>query len=344
MKRAAFAIPGDISTLTGGYIYERRLLEALREAGHDVTHLELADSFPDPSPEDMADTITRLTALEPDRAVILDGLAFGALRGLEQITAPMVAMIHHPLALETGLSPERQASLYQTERRNLELARHVLVPSRHTARTLIEDYGVAPDRISVATPGTDRPSLPKSPSEPPLILSVGLQHPRKGHDVLIKALARIKDLSWQAVIVGRVHDPEFAMHLKGLVEDLELGERVEIAGTVPRAELNSLYSQATVFALATRYEGYGIVFDEALRYGLPIVSCHAGAVAETVPAAAGMLTPPEESAPFADALRRVLENTPLRHAMATAAEEAGGLLPSWSDTAAVASGVLEGLP
>jgi hypothetical protein len=65
VRTAAFAIPGDIATLTGGYIYERRLLEGLRAAGRDVRHIQLAASFPDPSPADMADAVAQLAALEP---------------------------------------------------------------------------------------------------------------------------------------------------------------------------------------------------------------------------------------------------------------------------------------
>ncbi len=78
-RPAAFAIPGDIETLTGGYIYERRLLEGLRGAGRDVTHLRLAATFPDPGPADMADAVAQLTALDPARPLILDGLVFGSI-------------------------------------------------------------------------------------------------------------------------------------------------------------------------------------------------------------------------------------------------------------------------
>jgi hypothetical protein len=65
LRRAAFAIPGDITTPTGGYIYERRLLEGLRAQGRDVRHLQLGASFPDPTPEDMADAIAQLQAWSP---------------------------------------------------------------------------------------------------------------------------------------------------------------------------------------------------------------------------------------------------------------------------------------
>ncbi|MEM9642399.1 MAG: glycosyltransferase family 4 protein [Pseudomonadota bacterium] len=342
---AAFAIPGDIETLTGGYIYERRLLMGLRDAGHDTLHVELGASFPDPSPADMAHAVAALTGLDPKRALILDGLVYGAIdpAGLAQVLAPIVAMIHHPLARETGLSADRQAYLYQTERANLRLARHVLVPSRHTARILTDEYGVAPAQITIARPGTDTPTLGPAPVDPPLILSVGIQHPRKGHDVLLRALANLTDHAWQAVIAGGAHDPEYAGTLVRLVTDLGLAERVTLAGRVPRERLKTLYSQAAVFALATRYEGYGIVFDEALSSGVPIVSCRTGAVPDTVPDQAGLLVPVDDPDSMADALQRMLTDLPLRRRSARAALAAGQTLPTWTDTARIASDVLNDL-
>src|SRR5690606_24048595 len=96
--KAVFAIPGDIETRTGGFIYERALLMALREAGHDVEHLQLPAGFPDPTAAEMAEAVAALAALPADVPLILDGLVYGAIEteGLAQVRAPIVAMIHHP--------------------------------------------------------------------------------------------------------------------------------------------------------------------------------------------------------------------------------------------------------
>lgn len=345
LRPAAFAIPGDITTLTGGYIYERRLLEGLRDLGRDVLHIELGPSFGDPTPADMAHAVATLAALDPARALILDGLVFGSIdtAGLAQVRAPIVAMIHHPLALESGLTDTRRAHLFRTERDNLALAAHVLVPSPHTAAILARDYAVDPGRITIARPGTDRPLGPSAPVEPPLILSVGIQHPRKGHDILLKALAAITDLEWRAVIVGSPYDPAHAAELARLHSDLELQGRVTFAGRIPADHLDRLYRDATIFALATRYEGYGIVFDEALAYGLPIVTCRTGAVPDTVPADAGLLVPPNDPDAFATALRTLLTDVRRRRALAQASARAAAALPSWRDTARVAGKVLDTL-
>lgn len=345
LSPAAFAIPGDITTLTGGYIYERRLLESLRELGREVQHVRVGASFPDPSSNDVADTVAQLRALGPDRPLILDGFLVGAMPtdALALVTAPMVAMVHHPLALESGLDPARREYLFRTERDNLALTRHVLVPSPHTASILTERYGVAADRITVARPGTDARPTPRQPTTPPLILSVGIQHPRKGHDVLLSALAQLRDLDCTAVIVGSSYDAAHSAELHRQHTRLNLGDRVRFAGLVTAAELDRLYRSATLFSLATRYEGYGIVFDEALAYGLPIVSTAVGAVPDTVPADAGILVPPESPDALAAALADLLTDPARRETLAAAAAQAGAVLPRWTDTAALVGTVLDGL-
>ena len=338
VTQAALAVPGDITTLTGGTIYDRRLLHALRDLGVNVTHITLPASFPAPTSRDMTATFQRLSSLPDTCPVIIDGLAYGALDPLRvaQIRAPIVALVHHPLAMEAGLTPARARVLHETERANLGLAAQVLVPSPHTAAILTSDYDVPATRITVARPGTDQPTAKAPQPDPPLILSVGIQMRRKGHDVLLQALNQIRDLPWQASIVGSPIDPAHAAQLHQLQTSLDLSNRVTLTGRIDRAALDVFYSTATLFALATRYEGYGIAFDEALANGLPIVSCNTGAVPETVPANAGILVPPDDPQAFANALRDVLTKPDTRQSLATAAQAAGRALPGWSDTARAA--------
>lgn len=346
MRPAAYAIPGDIDTLTGGYIYEKRMLHGLRAQGRDVAHLQLPDGFPFPDAAATTDALAQLRALDPARPVILDGLVFGSIdnAGLAQVAAPVVAMIHHPLALEGGLAAPARDHLFRTERDNLRLAAHVIVPSPHTRAILVDRYGADPARITVAPPGTDRPARPRTPTDPPLILSVGILHPRKGHDVLIDALAGIADLDWRAEIVGAPWDLAHADALARQVATSGLGDRLRLAGRLPQPALDRLYSEASLFALATRYEGYGIVFDEAMVRGLPIVACATGAVPDTVPSDAGLLVPPGDAGAFAGALRAALGDPATRERLTRGAIRAGSALPAWDDTAARAGDVLDGLP
>lgn len=343
---ATFAVPGDITTLTGGYIYDRLLLEELRAAGRDVALVQLPDGFPFPSDADMDKAIAALQALSENHPVIIDGLAFGALptAGVTGIKAPIIALVHHPLALESGLPAEQQDHLWRTERDNLRHVAAIIVPSPHTRDILIDRYEVDPVQIHVALPGIARPpSLPMDTDQdgPPLILSVGILHPRKGHDVLIAALQKIADLDWRAEIVGNPWEVGHADTLQAQIDQAGLTTRINLAGRVSADHLNRLYAQARIFALATRYEGYGIVFNEALVHGLPIVSCRTGAVPDTVPSDAGLLVEKDDPTAFAAALRRLLTLPVVRDSMAAAARVRGDALPTWADTAGVAAQALD---
>lgn len=346
MKRAAFAIPGDIDQKTGGYIYERSLLHALREGGRPVRHIELPGTFPSPSPAEMTQAVEALAMLPPDEPLILDGLVYGSIdtEGLARVRSPLVAMIHHPLGLETGLAPDRARTLLDREKANLALADHVLVPSPHTARILITDFAVAEERITIAPPGFSRPAPGGSmKAKPPLILSVGLLAARKGHDVLVRALARIADLDWRADIVGKTHDPAIRDQLASLIDASGLGDRVTLCGELDADALDARFRSASVFALATRYEGYGMVLSEALAYGLPVVTCRAGAVPETLPPGVGFLVDVDDDAAFSQALRHLLVDDAARTAMAAEAFRAGAALPGWADTAHAVGLVLDRL-
>ncbi len=340
---AAFAVPGALTTQTGGSFYDRRLVESLRALGHGIELVTLPDGFPQPGEAAMQAAVTQLQALPEDVPVIVDGLAFGALptEAVARMAAPVVALVHHPLALETGLEVGVAGVLQRREADNLTHARHVLVPSPHTKAVLVAEYGVAADRITVLEPGLDRVLRPDvAKADPPLILSVGLLHPRKGHDVLIAALDGVRDLDWQAVIAGTPWDAGHVAALEGQIAGAGLAGRVRLAQAVGMAERDRFYAEATLFALATRYEGYGIVFNEALAQGLPIVSCRTGAVPDTVPAAAGVLVPVGDAAAFAAALRDVLRDGERRARMAAAAARAGAALPGWDDVARRAAEVL----
>ncbi len=336
---AAFAIPGDLNTRTGGYIYERRLLESLNEIGQPMRHVPIPPSWPHPTPQAEADLAAALTALPEGMPLILDGLVFGSMDTalLAAQPRPVIAMLHHPLGLEAGLPPQRARELIERETANLRHAAHVVVPSPHTRDILVGDFGVAPERISIALPGFDRPpeAAPVSRATPPLILSVGIICERKGHDVLLDALADVVDLNWQAAIVGLTHDEAVAQALRAQRERLGLAGRVRFTGVISQAELDALWRSATLFALATRYEGYGLVFSEAQMHGLPILTCAVGAVPQTVAGGGAILTPPDDRVAFAQGLRTLLCDDDRRQTLAAASARAGAALPHWRDTAAV---------
>jgi glycosyltransferase involved in cell wall biosynthesis len=341
----SFAVPGDLATLTGGYVYDRRLAAELTRAGWSIDVLAWAPSFPHPSAADQDSAAASLAALSDGSLVLIDGLAFGVLPDQAEAEARrlrLLALVHHPLALEPELSPAERARLKQSEQRALAAALGVIATSETTAEMLIQDYGVAPDRLAVAKPGTDPAPFARGSSpgaRGPHILSVGTLTPRKGHDLLIEALARISDLSWTCSIVGSLtRSPETTSALRASIAANRLGERIRLLGET--ADLGALYDGADLFALASRHEGYGMVFAEALQRGLPVIGTTAGAIPEVVPPAAGLLVPPNDARSLADALRQVVADAGTRRRLAAGARVAAGTLPRWRETAAKVSGLL----
>lgn len=336
--RAAFAIPGDLSLPTGGYGYDRRVLALLPQHGIEPRVLALPGSFPFPDAADLEDTKRALDSVAPDEVLLIDGLAWGACpKALAQrVRAPIVALCHHPLALETGLTPAQADALRASEIAALAHAAQVVVSSAATRATLVREYGVDADRILVAEPGVD-PAPPARGSGGPgvALLAVGSIVPRKGYDVLTQALAGLADLDWTLTVVGALdRAPATVEAVRAQIAAVGLSGRMTLAGAVSDATLAALYDRADLFVLASRYEGYGMVLTEALARGLPLVATAGGAAADTAPDAAALKVPPDDALALRAALERAISDPALRAGLAAGARAAAPRLPSWDATAA----------
>ncbi len=344
MINAAFVIPGDISLPTGGYGYDRRVLALLREMG-PVRHVALAGGFPTPSADDLTATVQTLASL-PDRTVLLiDGLAFGAMPAdvIRRIRQPIVALCHHPLALEAGLTEAAQAHFRRTETVALARARHVIASSPMTKQILVADFGLSARKVTVAEPGTDpaERATGRQGQGPAQMLAVGSIVPRKGYDVLVHALADLEHLDWRLTIAGSDdRNPETTQAVKQAITAAGLDSRIKMIGAVDATALERLYASADLFVMPSLFEGYGMVLAEAMARGLPIVCTTGGAAAETAPDAAAIKVPPGDATALRNAVARALDDAGLRQRMADAAWAAGQTLPRWSDTARIIADVL----
>ena len=336
MPEVVFAVPGDLHTPTGGYIYDRRVIELLPQFGWQVRHLELPGDYPNPSKKSLEATAHALGATPSDALLVIDGLAFGAMPAdlIDRASRRIVALVHHPLALETGIDKAREEYLERTERAALARTVRVIVTSPATADLLVRDFAVPAARISIAEPGTDPAPRARGGEGPPGLLSVGSVTTRKGYDVLIAALAQISDLAWESRIVGSLdRDPAAAKMVRELVARARLDKRVALLGSRGEGPLAAEYDRARLFVLPSHFEGYGMAFAEALARGLPIVGCAGGAVTSTVPPDAGVLVPPGDANALAAALRSLLSDPAELSRRADAAWRHAERLPRWRDTA-----------
>jgi glycosyltransferase involved in cell wall biosynthesis len=346
VKEVVFAVPGDLTTPTGGYAYDRRIILELSLLGWRPQVLQLGDGFPRPTETERAAAGASLAALAAAAPIVIDGLALGVLPEAAATLASthrVVALVHHPLALETGLSASEAAAFGASERAALARAHQVITTSAATARLLTADYGVPAERLTVVRPGTDRVAArPRERAGAMAMLAVGAVVPRKGYDVLVAALARLGDLPWHLTIVGDCdRSPEAARRLYIEVARHGLEGRIDLAGAVAPERLAELYAEADLFVLASRFEGYGMAYAEAVAHGVPVVGTTAGAIPETVPPGAGVLLPPGDADALAAALRLLIENPAARDLLAAGARAAATTFPSWAQSAGLFARVLD---
>ena len=351
MKRFIFAFPGDLSTPTGGYIYDRQILKELTRSGWHVQLLGLGDGFPFPSESTVASARQRLLDLPAGIPIVMDGLALGV---LPQVVAeisvrnPVVAMIHHPLAYEAGLSFEQADTLKVSETEALSHVAFVIANSQSTARDLTQSFNVNPDSIEIVLPGTVRAPLAQGSGvcagatpAPLRLLAVGSIIPRKGFDILMAALHPLTELAWTLSIAGdATRDAVAPLQLYKDIARFGFENRVYVLGAVDDTQLEILYQQADIFVLASLFEGYGMAYAEALARGLPVIGTTGGAIPDTVPLGAGLLVPPGDVQSLTTALKTLIEDAECRARLSQGARQAAASQPTWEDSAKIFSSVL----
>lgn len=340
-----FVVPGAMATRTGGYEYDRRIIAGLGRLGWRVRVHELDASFPCPTEAARAEAGAVFRGLEDRAVVVVDGLALGALPDLAHAEASrlaIVALVHHPLARETGLDPSYQEALFRSERRALAAVRAVVVTSPATAAVLRE-YGVPGARVHVVEPGTDPAPVARGSNTPAVsLLTVASVTPRKGHEQLVDALALLRHLPWTLTCVGSCdRDPAHAARVRARVHEAALQTRVTFAGEVGDREMSAQYDRADVFVLPTWYEGYGMAVAEALAHGLPVVATATGAIPALVTGGSGVVVPPGDTGALSRALAGVLSDSRQRAAMAAAARRVRLMLPAWPAQTGRLAGILE---
>ncbi len=334
-----FVVPGSLAIRTGGYAYDRKIIENLRKSGWSVEAIELGGGFPNPNQKTLAKTEKLISNIPDGALVIVDGLAFGVLPEIaarEHLRLKLVALVHHPLADETGLGDEQRTDLRRSEMRALDFAHHVVVTSNFTRRRLVE-YGVDEKKITAVEPGVDAAQLSKgregaAQDTPMQMLCPASYIPRKGHANLLRALSELKELPWKLICAGNTKlDRRCHTEICALREAAGLKNQVELRDEVNDGELDRLYSASDLVVLASHYEGFGMVVTEAVARGLPVITTTGGALAETLPHGAGLASPPGDINALKNNLTCVLTDEAAYARLLEGARIARGSLRTWSE-------------
>lgn len=303
--------PAGVQAPTGGNIYDRRLVDVLRDLGVSARLVEV----PGPWPDDSAAAGERLCAAAADAvdaagvadgsgasgpsAVLIDGLlAAGCPQAVGRLAAEahLGIIAHLPAELETGLPPKRRERLARSEAQAMRAAHVIVCPSRWTAEFLSDTYGLGEahdrggPRLVVAHPGTDLlPAADRGPvstagegagrraraaagAAPPAVTCLAALTPRKNTAALVEALAAHVDRPWSLTLCGPDdHDPGYAARLRARADAPDVRGRVTVRGAAAGADLEELWRRTDLLVLPSLAETFGMVVTEALVRGVPAV-------------------------------------------------------------------------
>lgn len=345
MRCVHFVLPNNIddpARPSGGNVYDRHIIRGLAAAGWSVREHPVRGAWPHPSATDRLGVAHVLAAL-PDRAVVLvDGMIGSAVPDLvvEHARRLQLSMLVHMLF------GDQNAGLRSAERRALAAAATIVTTSSWSRRRVLELYPVSPERVHVAFPGVEPAPVVSGSDTGSQLLCVAAVAPHKGHDVLIDALATIRELSWSCVCVGPLdRDPAFVDRMLRLARERGIAERLRFVGVRAGRDLDAGYAAADLLVLPSRGETYGMVVTEALARGIPAVAAATNGVPEALGRAPdgtlpGILVPPADAPALATALRAWLGRPDLRHELRRSARARRTTLPTWAGSAELVSAAL----
>ena len=331
-------IYGSLDTLSGGYLYDRKLVEYLRLHGDTVEIISLpwrnyaahlTDNFWFRLPKNL-DVLIQDELNHPS-------LVF-ANRGKHLY--PVISLVHHLRCSE--LRPKWQNTFYRmVEKEYLKSVDGFVLNSKTTQNVVRKLIGNNKLNI-LAYPPTDRFGEPVSEEEiidraetnPLRVLFLGNVIERKGLHTLLKAVS-IQPSAFRVEVVGSLDsEPEYTRQIQRIIEQNNLASFVFLRGSLDKQPLIEKLKQAHVIVVPSSYEGYGIVYLEGMGFGLPAIGTTAGAAGEIIEdGQTGYLIEPNDSATLFAKLKLLAEDRELLTRLSINARKRYLHQPSWEATA-----------
>lgn len=347
--RIGLLVYGEMETLSGGYLYNRKLVSYLRSQGEQLEIISLPPrSYWRHLGDNFSNFCLKQIAAADIDILIQDAMVHPSVflmnrRLSRQVDVPAVTLVH--LLTTFDHHPWYSAWLYRAiERRYLKSVAGVIANSQTTlaqARELLHDK--LPPHCLAVPAGDNFPQITvdfdairqRALAPGPLkILVVGNVIRRKGLHVLIQALRLLPAEDYQVTVAGRLDmEPRYVARIQNLVRASQLQERVILKGPVQGQSLASLYRQHHLMVLPSAYESYGIVYVEAQQFGLPVIGTTAGAAREIISHGDnGYLIPPEDQHALANLLQQLQHERQLLLALSRNALAAYARHPEWDES------------
>ena len=343
-------VPGgfdDPTRPSGGNAYDRLVGAALARAGWDVRFVPVPGPWPNVGRAGCAALERKIAALPDDEVVLVDGLIASSAGQVmvSRSRRPRVVVLVHTLLAGSGLT-NVPAGIEASEAAVLAAADAVVTTSVWTRERLLTRYSLAAERVRVVCPGVDPAALASGTRDGGALLCVANIVAHTGHDLLVAALAQVRDLDWRCVCVGALdQQPDFVTRVRGQAAAAGMSHRLKFAGVLDGDPLDRAYADADLLLLPSRFESYGMVVTEALARGLPVVATAVGGVSEALGRAPdrrrpGRLVAPNDPAALAAALRDWLQDPTEQARLRTTARQRRRTLRDWDQAARELAAVL----
>jgi glycosyltransferase involved in cell wall biosynthesis len=346
--RIGLVIYGSIDTLTGGYLYDRMLVEHLRRQGDEVEVISLPwRTYGRHLGDNFSFELWRRLRRAPFDALLQDELNHPSLFWLNRrlrryIRYPIVTIVHLLRCSEPR--PDWQNRLYRWVETRYLTGLHGFICNSQTTRTVVEKLiGSHRPRV-VAYPGRDHlpPTLTPEQIEartqqpgPLRLLFVGNLTPVKGLHTLLRALGRLPTDTWRLTVVGSLMmDPGYVHSIRRQIAESGLTDRVRLLGACPNAAVAIHLTHSQVLAVPSLYEAFGIAYLEAMGFGLPVIASTAGAAHELITHTVhGFLVAPGDAATLAEHIRTLQRDRDCLRRMSLAAYRRAQIHPTWAESA-----------
>lgn len=352
--KIGFVIYGSLDTLSGGYLYDRKLVEYLRSQGDEVEIISLpwrnyfshlTDNFTFRLWSQEARFLKvqeQAPALQKMDVLIQDELNHPSLivanRGKHSY--PIISLVHHLRCSE--LRPKWQNDFYQIiEKKYLQSVDGFIFNSQ-TTKGVVNGLMVNEKPFVVAYPPTDRfgeavsenEIIERSKSQELRILFLGNVMERKGLHTLLLAISNWR-LAVSVDVVGSLNvEPNYAKQMQKFVTVNRLSSTVTFHSSLDNQPLKQKLQQAHVLIVPSSYEGFGIVYLEGMCFGLPAIGTTAGAASEVIEhGKTGYLIEPDDSETLAKHISKLAEDRNLLNQLSLNAMRRYKNQPKWEETA-----------
>jgi glycosyltransferase involved in cell wall biosynthesis len=263
----------------------------------------------------------RRRLLQPPLPIFSADLFHSLNQRVDRRPARKVVSTFHDLFVMTGeySSPEFRARFTEQARRAAENSDLIIAVSQFTANEISSLLTFDPSCIRVVPHGVRQPIPPQHTERENMVLFVGALQSRKNVMRLVEAFERVagnrraRDLTgdtWRLVLAGAPSGYQAGQIIRR-IENSTCRDRIQVAGYVSQSELEALYSRASIFALPSLDEGFGIPVLEAMAHGVPVVTSNRSALLE-VAGDAALLVDPYTLEDLECALDRLIKDPDLR--------------------------------